>query len=201
MARPDRSEERRSKLLPVVCRAFGELGYQRATTAELARRCGVRENVLYRLWPDKKAMFLAAIDDIFTRRAATWNELLARSARRKRGDRPQAVDTLIRYEARHQGEFGFYRVIFAALTEADDPEISAALVALYDGFHQLVLRRVEQVRKPGKKRSGCSADDAAWALLGLATISNIIRRLGLVTEKRRTALFARVARSLATGTT
>jgi AcrR family transcriptional regulator len=194
MPRPDRSDDRRKQLLPVVCRAFGELGYQRATTAELARRCGVRENVLYRLWPDKKTMFLAAIDDVFTRRAEQWRELLTRSS-----DGGAALEKLVKFEARHQGEFGFYRVIFTALAEADDPEIRAALVDTYRRFHDLVLRLLERGRPAGKARSGLPADDAAWALLGLATISNIIRRLGLTNENKRSALFARVAGLLVTG--
>ena len=49
MARPSQSPEKIKELLPVVARAFAELGYRRTTTADLARRCGVRENVLYRL--------------------------------------------------------------------------------------------------------------------------------------------------------
>ena len=62
MPRPSQSNEKRRQLLPVVARTFAELGYRRVTTAELAKRCNVRENILYRLWPDKKAMFVAAID-------------------------------------------------------------------------------------------------------------------------------------------
>ena len=72
--RPSQIDEQRKRLLPVVCEVFSELGYHRTTTAELARRCGVRENILYRLWQDKKAMFLAAIDDIFESRVNTESE-------------------------------------------------------------------------------------------------------------------------------
>ena len=32
---------------------------------------------MYRLWRDKKAMFLAAIDDIFQSRVERWEELLS----------------------------------------------------------------------------------------------------------------------------
>ena len=46
MPRPNQTLEKRRELLPVIARAFAELGYRRATTAELARRCGVRENIL-----------------------------------------------------------------------------------------------------------------------------------------------------------
>ena len=48
--------ERRAEFIPILANAFAELGYRRATTAELARRCDVQENILYRLWPDKRSM-------------------------------------------------------------------------------------------------------------------------------------------------
>lgn len=44
MPRPSRLPEKRRELLPTVARAFAELGYRRATTAELARRCGVPDH-------------------------------------------------------------------------------------------------------------------------------------------------------------
>jgi AcrR family transcriptional regulator len=191
MPRPDQSDARRKRLLPLVCRAFAELGYRRATTAELARRCRVRENILYRLWPDKKAMFLAAIDDIYRRRADQWAALSAGTT-----GGIQAVARLIEYEAKHQGEFGFHRVIFTALAEADDPAIRAVLVDTYRRFQHMVRRQIENDRPARKKRLGLSADDAAWTLVGLATVSNVIRELDLLTDRKRTALFTRAARAL-----
>jgi len=194
MPRPSQIDEQRKKLLPIVCQAFSQLGYRRTTTAELAARCGVRENILYRLWPDKKAMFLAAIDDIFEQRAEMWSGILA--------DNPspaQATQRLVTYEARHQGEFGFYRVVFTALAETDDDDIRDALVRMYRRFHQLVLRQVKAGRDGAKSSSGLSADAAAWALIGLATVSNISRELDLLRPRRREQMFAAVAEHLVEG--
>ena len=188
MPRPSQIDQQRRQLLPVVCQAFSELGYRRTTTAELARRCGVRENILYRLWADKKAMFLAAIDDIFQRRAETWRGLLAEAA-----DPRDAAERLIGYEARHQGEFGFFRVVFAALNETDDAEIRAALVEMYRRFHRLVLEQIESYRGQRPDDAGLSAEAAAWALLGLATMSNIIRQLDLLKPRERERMFTAVA--------
>ena len=53
-----------------------DLGYRRATTAELARCCVVQENTLYRLWPDKRAMFIAALDFVYQLSEETWTGLL-----------------------------------------------------------------------------------------------------------------------------
>jgi AcrR family transcriptional regulator len=123
MSRPNQSFEQRKRLLPIVCQTFRDLGYRRTTTAELARRCEVRENILYRLWPDKKAMFLAAIDDIFQSRADQWGHILENVL-----DPQERVEQLIAFETENQNEFGFYRVIFTALAETDDEEMREARV-------------------------------------------------------------------------
>ncbi len=193
MSRPSQIDEQRKKLLPIVCQTFSELGYRRTTTAELAARCQVRENILYRLWPDKKAMFLAAIDDIFQSRAEKWEQILV--------DLPSPelrIERLVAYEAQHQGEFGFYRVVFTALAETDDDEMRAALTRMYRQFHKLVSKQITTGRESDRDR--LTVSDAAWALLGLATISNIIVELNLLGPRQRKQMFAAVGQSLVNDT-
>lgn len=190
MARPNQTQEQAKRLLPIVCQVFSERGYRRTTTAELAQRCAIRENVLYRLWPDKKAMFLAALDDIFRTRAKVWQQILADHPARE-----AAVERLVKYESRHQGEFGFYRIVFTALTEADDSDIRAALLKMYKSFQQLVTKQVQASRHVNESQA-LPAELAAWGLLGLATISNIIRELKLLPPRQRERMFAAVAKRL-----
>lgn len=189
MSRPSQAEEQRKKLLPIVCQTFRDLGYRRTTTAELARRCKVRQNILYRLWPDKKAMFLAAIEDIFQSRAEKWEHILADLA-----DPQRRVERLIAYETEHQNEFGFYRVIFTALAESDDEEMRDTLIRMYRQFHKLVVQQIPNGLE--STRHGPPASDAAWGLIGLATISNIIVELKLLGPRQRSQMFASVAQSL-----
>jgi len=191
MSRPSRIDEQRKRLLPIVCQVFRDFGYHRTTTAELAKRCGVRENILYRLWRDKKAMFLAAIDDIFQSRAERWQEILA-----TRSTPDQAAEALVAYEAKHQGEFGFYRVVFTALVEADDPEIREAIKGMYRQFHERIRKLIDASREGDKTSSGLSADTAAWGMIGLATVSNIIRELELLRPRQREETFALAANHL-----
>jgi AcrR family transcriptional regulator len=194
MPRPNQIDEQRKRLLPIVCQVFSDLGYYRTTTAELAKRCKVRENILYRLWEDKKAMFLAAIDDIFQRRAEKWERIMA-----ERGTTGQFAEEMVAYEAKHQGEFGFYRVVFTALVEADDPEIRKAISGMYRRFHQRLRNLIETNRKGNKLPDGLSADESAWALIGLATVSNIARELELLRPRQREEMFARTAKHLLQG--
>ena len=194
MPRPSQINEQRKRLLPTVCEVFSELGYHRTTTAELAQRCGVRENILYRLWRDKKAMFLAAIEDLFQTRAERWGKILAEHPTPE-----QAAEPLVAYEAKHQGEFGFYRVVFTALVEADDPEIRETITSMYRRFHERIRKLIDASREGKKRAPGLSADATAWATIGLATVSNVIRELELLRPGQREDMFVATAKYLVTG--
>lgn len=180
MARPNQSPERRLELVPILAQTFADLGYRRTTTAELAERCGVRENVLYRLWPDKRAMFIAAIDFVYALSERTWAALLERA-----GGAASPAELLLDYEAQHQGEFGLYRIVFAGLSETDDPQIAAAMRALYGRFQHFTRRQVEAHRTGADARGLPDAASVAWAIVGLGTVANIGRELGLLSARAR----------------
>lgn len=194
MPRPSLAQQKRRDLLPIIARAFAELGYRRVTTAELAARCDVRENILYRLWPDKKAMFIAAIEYVYDMSAATWGRLLAES-----GSTDGAAAKLLEYESHHHGEFGHYRIIFAGLSETDDPDIRKALRHVYGQFQTFVQAQIKGHRRRGKARKSPDAALAAWAFVGLGTVANICRELGLLNDRDRERLLAEVGRLMLQG--
>ena len=192
MARPSQLSQKRKDLVPVLAHAFAELGYRRLTTAELARRCGMRENVLYRLWPDKKAMFMAAIEYVYDLSAATWRKLLSEAP-----DPKTSASILLAYEAGHHGEFGLYRIVFAGLSETDDPDIRAALAHMYAQFQAFIRELVNAHR--GEGAGSPDADVAAWAMIGLGTVSNITRELRLMNETGRTKMMQQAGHCLLDG--
>lgn len=195
MPRPDRSAERRSELLPVVAGTFAELGYRRTTTAELARRCGVQETTLYRLWNGKKAMFLASINHVFSASMSIWTERAAAA-----GDSSPA-ETVLAYEAEHLGELGLYRILFAAIGESDDPEIRAAVSSSYRRFQRWIEAQIAEHRRrqPTDTPSEIDPDLAAWAAVGVGTMINIARDLDLVDDSDRSRLLSDVGRLLLSG--
>ena len=144
MPRPNLKREKRTELLPVLARAFAELGYRRATTAELARRCGVQENILYRLWSDKKKMFIAAIEFVYEQSVVIWSRLLHES-----DDDQTPAERLLAYESQHHGEFGHYRIVFAGLSETDDPQVREALADMYRRYHRFIQRQIGAHRAVG----------------------------------------------------
>ena len=63
----------------------------------------------------------------------------------------------------------------------------------------MVCRQVTPVEPRDNTGSGLSPDPVTWALLGLATVSNIIRELGLLQPQDREQMFLAVSRSLLDG--
>jgi AcrR family transcriptional regulator len=194
MPRPSRIDEKRKALLPIVARAFAQLGYRRATTAELAQRCQVRENILYRLWPDKKAMFIDSIDYVYRQAAETWQEVLKGSA-----DHASAAARLLRHEAEHYGESGLHRIIFAGLSETDEPEIRQALRTMYGRFHRFIRGHIAAHRKGSGTRGSPDEAVSAWAIVGLGNVANIGRELGLLSAQGRRRMLAEAGRLLLSG--
>lgn len=194
MPRPSQIDAKRRELLPVVAQAFAELTYRRATTAELAKRCKVRENILYRLWNDKKAMFIAAIDYVFDLSAQTWGKLLAECRSPSDG-----AWHLLEYESKHQGEFGLYRIIFAGLSEADDPDIRTALQRMFERFQQFLANQITAARPRNAGNAMLEPGLSAWAVLGLGTAANITRELKLLNDRQRQALIGKAGELLLAG--
>ncbi len=202
MPRPSLANVKRRELIPVIARAFVDLGYRRATTAELAKRCKVQQNILYRLWPDKKAMFIASIEYVYDLSARTWEGV---------ADTAQAGSTaarLLDYESTHLGEFGHSRIIFAGLGETDDPDIRKAMSDMYLRYQRFVLNQVNKHRAAAPDRpsaasrarrsNNLAADPglAAWALVGLGTVASIVRELDLLSERERRRLMIDIGTQL-----
>lgn len=191
MARPNRSDERRREFVPAIAATFAELGYRRATTAALAERCGLQEQALYRLWPDKRAMFIAAIEHVADNSERVWQQ----QADLSRAD-TTAAERVLTHEARHLGEFGLYRILFAGFSETDDEQIAAALRAAYERMLAFISAQVEAHRRQRRTADLPSPLLTAWALLGLGTATNLGRELGLLGDRARQQLFAQLGAHL-----
>lgn len=75
--RPRRSSvEVRSRILSAALALFAERGYGGTTTREIAHRAEVAEAVMFRIYPNKQALFEAAViqpfDEFFSAYTARW---------------------------------------------------------------------------------------------------------------------------------
>lgn len=70
------AEDRRESVIRAAMSEFAQAGYKGTSTEAIARRVGVSQPYLFRLFPNKEAMFLAAAD----RCTRTTREVFARVA-------------------------------------------------------------------------------------------------------------------------
>ena len=194
MPRPSQIDQRRKQLLPIVADTFATLGYRRTTTAVLAKRCKVRENILYRLWTDKKAMFVASIEYVYAQSADAWQLLLA-----DRSDSRPPAERLLEYESEHHGESGLQHLVFAGLNESNDPTIRRALRTMYRRFHRFIEEQLSSYRSGTWSARRPDAALSAWAVIGLGTMASIARELDLLKSGGRKRLMGDAGQVLVEG--
>lgn len=179
--------------MPKVAAAFIELGYRGTTSAELARQCGVRQNVLYRIWPSKKAMFIAAVEWVYVATMNSWNRVAAEADGKK-----TTAEQLLNHQAKAHGRMRLYRIVFAGMMDGD-AEIKAALRDVYRRFHRFISRQVAEHRAGRGKGGSLDADQAAWALIGLGTAIDMQRELDILPNSRRGPLLKAIGQVLLDG--
>jgi AcrR family transcriptional regulator len=69
------ADERREAVLEAAVEEFGRGGYEGTSTEAIARRVGVSQPYLFRLFPNKRAIFLAGIERCFNRIDAMWRSV------------------------------------------------------------------------------------------------------------------------------
>ena len=187
---PPRGVERKPVFLPILANAFVESGFKGMTTAELARRCEVRENELYRIWPSKKQMFLEAIDYVYRVTTEAWKEVLESPG----GDNRTKAERILEFQSQDHGKMRLYRIVFAGLMEADDKEIRLALRSLYKRFATFLSEMVQEHREfRGHSSSELDVEFSTWAIIGIGTIVDIQRELGLLNKSGREVFMRRAA--------
>ena len=156
------SDERREEVLRAAAVAFAEGGYQGTTTEDVARRAGISQPYIFRLFSSKKELFIAVVDSCFERTDAVFEK---------------AADGLSGHEALMAMGVAYMKLIrdpVALLVQmhcftaaVHDPEIRAAA--------RRGLRRVWQTAGAA---SGAD-DDSLREWLAYGMLCNAIAALGL----------------------
>lgn len=130
------ADERRVTVLRTAIHAFAARGYYGTTTTEVATRAGISQAYLYRLFPDKEALFVAVIEHCSTRIRDCFTAAAAAAS----GSDPAAVlDALGDGYAHLIADQDLLLVLMHANCASSEPAIRAAVQATY-------ARQVEYVR-------------------------------------------------------
>jgi len=126
--------ERRELVLEAAVAEFAAHGLAGTSTEEVARRAGISQPYLFRLFPTKKALFLALVDRCFRRVEDTFTA----AAGDRAGD--EAMEAMGEAYERLLDDRTLLLMQMQAYAACDDPEIRAATRTGYRHLWELVER-------------------------------------------------------------
>jgi AcrR family transcriptional regulator len=123
-------DERREEILDAALAVFADKGLHGASTEEIARRAGISQPYVFRLFGTKKELYIAGVARCFRQTL----ELMQRAAEGKRGD--EALEAIGKaYAELLQSDRTYLRAQMQAYAACEDPEIC---VVVRGGFGDLV---------------------------------------------------------------
>jgi AcrR family transcriptional regulator len=149
--------ERRDDVLEAALIEFGERGYEGTSTEDIARRAGISQPYLFRLFGTKKDLYIASVSRCFRETL----ELFQRAAEGLRGeDALHAIGQA--YMEQLTGNRVWLRAQMQAYAASDDPDIRAVVRA---GYGDLVayVRRVSGADGP-----------AVWSFFASGMLLNVL---------------------------
>jgi|SRR5262245_35237942 len=149
--------ERRDDVLEAALIEFGERGYEGTSTEDIARRAGISQPYLFRLFGTKKDLYIASVSRCFRETL----ELFQRAAEGRRGeDALHAIGGA--YMEQLENNRVWLRAQMQAYAASDDPDIRAVVRA---GYGDLVayVRRVSGADWP-----------AVWSFFASGMLLNVL---------------------------
>jgi len=160
---------------------FAASNYARVGTAELAKAAGISEPALYRYFSSKKELFISTIKTAGKRLLDIWERLAS-----------EVIDPLEVIRAIGLGYYDHLRsrapvmkLLFQALSEADDEEIRQALYNNFAAFIRFLEENLEEGKRQGLIRQDVSPTVAAWQLMAFGLTLDLIHPLGFDEEMNR----------------
>jgi AcrR family transcriptional regulator len=180
------AEERRRALLAAAARAFSAGSFAGTTTAELAREAQVSEPILYRHFGSKRELYLACVDEDWTRlRAAIEAEVAAEP---DPAEWPTTVGRVVR--RLHERRVLLVHFWVQALSEsAGDAVIRRHMRRHMREVHGFFRDLVVRAQAAGGVPADRDADAEAWIMVGVGLVRSVSDRLGgLVPEEQFVAI-------------
>lgn len=185
------AEQRKAAVLDCACGIFSTGSYRGTTTAEIARKAGVTEPILYRHFDSKRHLYLAVLDESWRRLRELWEQTVAAEE-----DPAQWLATIGRaYFESPDPRLHTADLWIQALTEAsDDPEIKKALRRHMREVHSYVADLIRRSQEAGGILPDRDAQAEAWIFISVGLIGTVGRRLGgllqedfpgIITSRRR----------------
>jgi AcrR family transcriptional regulator len=173
--------ERRALILGAAREAFAREGFHGAGTAAIARAAGCSEAVLYRHFPSKKALLLAALQEELRGRLESGRALVPPAGADPAVGLPETLDARLRDPEMTTT----IRLILLAIAMTGDPEVRDVVVSAFGTIRAPLRAALEAGQEGGSVRADLDPELLTWLWHGLflvAALRNGIRDDGTALE-------------------
>jgi AcrR family transcriptional regulator len=164
-------EERRQAVLDTACGVFTESSYRGATTAEIARRAGISEPILYRHFGSKRDLYLACL-------AEAWRSFRELSEEAVARDPDTCLGAVADEYTAKQAKIRLVDLWIQSLSESEDPVIAKALRNQVREVHDFFAGLIRDGQARGLVHPDRDADAEAWIFVAAGLLATIDHRLG-----------------------
>jgi AcrR family transcriptional regulator len=156
------AEQRRASIIAAATEVFSEVGYHHGTMAEVARRVGVSEPVVFQNFGTKAAVFNAVIEHATERMTTVMTERAA--ANRSVG--AWLTELLAPHDPSHMHAGHAHHVLFAdAMSHTAEPLVSEAIRQAHRTVAQTLTDLLARGQAEGSVRQDLDPATGAWWLL------------------------------------
>ena len=182
---PRRSAQQRRRLILQSAQAvFAASNYAKVGTADLAKAAGISEPALYRYFPSKKELFISTIKDSGARLLEIWERLAMEVV--------NPVDVIwaigLGYYDHLRSRSPVIKLLFQAISEADDPDIRRALHENFATFIRFLKENFEEAQRRGLIRRDVDTNVAAWQFIAMGLGLDLIHLLSFTEDIDRSAV-------------
>jgi AcrR family transcriptional regulator len=132
------AEERRESVLEAAIQVFAGRGYRAASTMEIAKQAGISQAYVFRLFPTKTELFVAAYGVASERMASAFREAAAEA--RRKGDDPLEMMGRAYGELLERDRDVLLMQLHAQVAAGGEPLIRAAARRCFETLYELVGR-------------------------------------------------------------
>jgi AcrR family transcriptional regulator len=188
--------ERRRAIVEAALRVFSTGSYAGATTAGIAREAGVSEPILYRHFASKRELYLACVDEVWTRLRTAVERVVAEED--DPAEWPMAIPKAV-HELRDEHLLPTHFWIQALGEAAHDPVIRRHMRSHVREVHAFFREVMTRSQEAGGLRPDRDPDAEAWIAVAIGLLRSLEDRFGGVLGPEQFAAIGASRRRWLTG--
>jgi AcrR family transcriptional regulator len=166
--------ERRQAILETAVDVFTSGSYRGCTTAEIARRSGISEPILYRHFGSKRDLYLAVLDHVWEQLHELCEQAIAAE--------PDPALWLAAIGTAYLGRSAPGALLVQSLEAAHDPDVRARLHTVFRELHAFLADVIRRAQAAGGLLAERDPEAEAWLFLAGGMLGTLGSRIGFLDE-------------------